>query len=151
VNTGTFWIVGFAATLSATIALAAVDPRIIALNEDGPYEAFAPYAASLKGVPFFYSSCKAERGPDYLIVPTSPSVNIRLIESHNDGLGSAATVINNAILRASDGELDVVESEGGVGSFIDVQRIADFLKTRPFTFSATGRIEELNAPEVDCP
>ena len=123
----------------------------ITLKEDGPYEQFEEYAAKLKGASFFYSSCRAERGPAYLIVPARSDTNIALIEAYHDGFSSTATVINNAALENSRGEIEVVETEGGIGSRMAVYRIANFLKGRPFYFRATGEIAGLRAPDVSCP
>src|SRR5882672_928565 len=129
-----------AVALFAPIAVAADRSGTITLKEDGPFERFEEYAAKLKGASFFYCSCRAERGPAYLIIPARSDTIIALIEAYHDGFSSTATVINNAILGNFGGDIDVVETEGGIGSIMAVQRIANFLKEQPFYFRATGEI-----------
>jgi hypothetical protein len=137
--------------LSCPMGPYAAAPDMITLNEDGPFEGFTAYAEMLKGIPFFYATCLAERGPDYLIVPTVSSINIALIESHAETGSDAATVINNATLESSNGEFEVVDSEGGIGTRIQVGIIANFLRTEAFNLSATGELRRLKAPGVRCP
>src|SRR5262249_43368941 len=95
--------------------------------------------------------CREERGPAYLIVPTTPAINAAFVEVYHDGTSNTASAFGYTVLTILGGDVEVVEPITGIGSLIEIERTTNFLKDQPFYFVATGTMDSMRLPEISCP